>query len=138
MAWYDPSKFTTSKIRISVRKLSWSPNMTNRSMFPRGYALMLGTIPRKGKREVRSLDCEMPMASRVSTYKMFRLLPPSISTLVRRLLLMMASTTSGKLPGRGMLGAWSPRSKVIGVLDQWRNFGMAFLAAQTSRRWTLC
>jgi hypothetical protein len=45
--------------------------------------------------EARSLDREMPMASRVSTYKMLRLLPPSISTLVKRLLPMMGLTTSG-------------------------------------------
>jgi hypothetical protein len=56
---------------------------------------MLGMIPRKGKMEVWSLDREMPMALRVSTYKILRLLPPSISTLVRRLLLTMGLTTSG-------------------------------------------
>jgi hypothetical protein len=67
--------------------------------------------------EAWSLDREMPMVSRVSTYKMLRLLPPSISTLVRCLLPMMGSTTSGQLPSRGTLGGWSPRSKVIGVLD---------------------
>jgi hypothetical protein len=64
-------------------------------MFPRGYALTPGMIPRKGKMEVWSLDREMPMALRVSIYKMLSILPPSISTLVRRLLPTMGSTTSG-------------------------------------------
>jgi hypothetical protein len=46
-------------------------------------------ILRKGKMEVRSLDREM------STYKMLRLLPPSISTLVRCLFPMMGSMRKG-------------------------------------------
>jgi hypothetical protein len=91
MAWYDPSKSTISKIRVSVRKLLQSLNMMGSSIFPKGYALMPGMIPRKGKMEVWSLDRETPMASKVSTYRMLRLLPPSISTLVRRLLLTMGS-----------------------------------------------
>jgi hypothetical protein len=89
MAWYDPSKSTTSKIRVSVPKLLQSPNVTDSSRFPMGYALMPGTIPWKGKMEVWSLDREMPMAWKVSTYKMLRLLSPLISTLVKRLLVMM-------------------------------------------------
>jgi hypothetical protein len=80
MAWYNPLKSTERDRQVYV---------------PRGYALMPGTIARKGKMEARSLDREMPMASRVSTYKMLRLLPPSISTLVKRLLPMMGLTTSG-------------------------------------------
>jgi hypothetical protein len=69
--------------------------MTGSSIFPMGYALMPGTIPRKGKIEVRSLDGGMPMVLRVSTYRMLRLLPPSIRTLDRRLLSMMGSTRRG-------------------------------------------
>jgi hypothetical protein len=80
MAWYDPSKTTTLKIRVSVQKLLWSPNMTGRSMFPKGYSLMPRTILRMGKTEAWSMDHEMPMASRVSTYNVSRLLPPPIST----------------------------------------------------------
>jgi hypothetical protein len=95
MVWYDPSNSTTSKIRVSVQKLLRSPNVTDKSMFPKGYALMPGTISMKGKTEVRSLDYKMPMASRVSTYKMLRLLALSIGTLVRCLLPTMGSTTSG-------------------------------------------
>jgi hypothetical protein len=64
-------------------------------MFPKGYALISGTMPRKGKMEVRSLDREMPMASMVSTFRILRLLPLSISTLVRRLLPMMGLTRRG-------------------------------------------
>jgi hypothetical protein len=56
---------------------------------------MLGMIPRKGKMVAWSLDRDMPMALRVSTYKMLRLLPSSIIPLVTRLLPMMGSTTSG-------------------------------------------
>jgi hypothetical protein len=95
MAWYDLSKSTTSKIRVSVRKLLRSLKVTGSSIFPNGYALMPGMIPRKGKMEVRSLGSETPMAPKVSTYRILMLLPPSISALVRHLLLMMGSTRKG-------------------------------------------
>jgi hypothetical protein len=41
------------------------------------------------------LDRKMPMVSRVSTYRMLMLLPPSISNLVRHLLPMMGLTRRG-------------------------------------------
>jgi hypothetical protein len=80
---YDPLKSTTSKIRVSVRKLPQLPNMTGKSMFPKGYTLMPKMIPRKGKTEVQSLDREMPMVLRVSTYKMLRLLPACHTLFIR-------------------------------------------------------
>ena len=43
----------------------------------------------------RSLSNPIPMSSKVGAYMMLRLLPPSMSTLEKRVLPMMGSTTSG-------------------------------------------
>jgi hypothetical protein len=44
----------------------------------------------------------IPMSSKVLAYMILRLLPPSMSTLEKRVLPMMGSTTSGYCPGFGM------------------------------------
>jgi hypothetical protein len=50
----------------------------------------------------RSWSNPIPFSCRVCTFKMLRLLPPSISTLDNRELPMTGSTTSGYWPGLGM------------------------------------
>ena len=47
----------------------------------------------------RSLSKPIPMSSNDYAYNMFRLLPPSMSTLENRVLPMIGSTTSGYRPG---------------------------------------
>jgi hypothetical protein len=48
IAWYVPENPTTSKVRVSVRKFRTSPNVTGRSIYPRGSASIPGTIPWNG------------------------------------------------------------------------------------------
>jgi hypothetical protein len=47
-------------------------------------------------------DLLIPMSSRVSTYMILRLLPPSMRTLVSLVLSMTGSMTSGYFPVLGM------------------------------------
>ena len=51
--------------------------------------------------------------------------PPSISTLVSHFVSMIGSTTSGYLPGCGMLSKWSDWSKVMADSDHQRKVGVA-------------
>jgi hypothetical protein len=74
-------------------------------------------------------DRSMPMASRVSAYMRLRLLPLSISTLVRRFVLKITSTPSRHLHSCGMLLGWSDRSKVMADSDYRINEGVAGSAA---------
>ena len=99
--------------------------MTGRSICPSGMACFLGTMSWKGAPVSQMHDRSMLMASSVSAYKMLSLLPPSISTLVSRFMLMIESTTSGYLFGCGTLLGWSVRSKVMVDSDHQRKEGMA-------------
>jgi hypothetical protein len=45
MAWYVPLNPTTSKVRVSLRKLSGVPNQTGRSICPRGWTRLPGAMP---------------------------------------------------------------------------------------------
>jgi hypothetical protein len=44
MAWYAPLNPTTSKVRISLRKLFGVPNQTGRSIYPSGWTRLSGMI----------------------------------------------------------------------------------------------
>jgi hypothetical protein len=131
MTWYDPSKSTTSKIRVSVRKLPWSPNVTGRSIFPKGYALMPGMIPRKGKNGGAELGLQDAHGIKGLNILNVEAAAPIHQHLGQALVADDGSIMSGWLPSRGTLGGWSPRSNVIGVLDQRRNLGTAPLVGKT-------
>ena len=89
------------------------------------YGCFPGMMPWKGTLVGRMRDRSTPMASSVSAYMMLRPLPPSISTLVSHFEPTMRSTTSGYLPGCGMISGWSVRSKVIADSNLQRKGGVA-------------
>ena len=67
-----------------------------------------------------SLDIGMPIPRRVSAYKMFKPLPPSIKTLVSRVPPTTGSTTNTCLPGVATRGGWLDWSNVMGVFDHFK------------------
>jgi hypothetical protein len=48
MVWYAPLNPTTSKVSVSLRKLSSVPNQTGRSICPRGWMRLPGATPWNG------------------------------------------------------------------------------------------
>ena len=62
----------------------------------------------------------MPIPRRVSAYKVFKPLPPSIKTLVSRVPPMTGSTTNACLLGVATRGGWSDWSNVMGVFDHFK------------------
>jgi hypothetical protein len=48
MAWYAPLNPTTSKVSVSLQKLSGVPNQTGRSIYPRGWTRLPGVTPWNG------------------------------------------------------------------------------------------
>jgi hypothetical protein len=65
IAWYVPENLTTLKVRVSVQKFRTSPNVTGRSIYPRGSASIPGTAPWNGAIDSLGADCEMPISSSV-------------------------------------------------------------------------
>jgi hypothetical protein len=59
IAWYVPENTITSKVRVSVRKFRTSPNVTGRSICPRGSASIPGKTPWNGT--VNDLNAERGM-----------------------------------------------------------------------------
>jgi hypothetical protein len=108
MAWYAPLNPTTSKVRVSLRKLSDVPNQTGRSICPRGCTRLPGATPWNDVVLGCSWSNPIPISRRVCAYKMLMLLPSSISTLENRELPMTGSTTSGTGLGWGC-GSGDPR-----------------------------
>jgi hypothetical protein len=48
MAWYAPLNPTTSKVWVSLRKLSGVPNQTGMLICPRGWMCLPGATPWNG------------------------------------------------------------------------------------------
>jgi hypothetical protein len=48
LAWYAPLNPTTSKVRVSLWKLSGVPNQTDRSICPRGWTRLPSATPLNG------------------------------------------------------------------------------------------
>ena len=67
-----------------------------------GWTRFPGATPWNGDLLGRSLSKLIPMSFKVWPYMMLRVLPSSMSTLEKRVLPMMGSTTSRYYPGFGM------------------------------------
>jgi hypothetical protein len=65
MAWYAPLNPTTSKVRISLRKLSDVLNQTGRSIYLRGWTRLPGATPWNDVVLGRSWSNLIPISRRV-------------------------------------------------------------------------
>jgi hypothetical protein len=65
IASYVPENPTTSKVRVYVRKFRTSPNVTGRSIYPRGSASIPCTTPWNGAVDGLSADRGMPITPSV-------------------------------------------------------------------------
>ena len=95
-----------------------SPNVTRRSMMPRGITYLPGTI--SVIRPPSGINLSVPIfsLSKVSQYIKLESLPPSMKILVVRIVSRNALTTKGNLPTSTECSSWSLTSKVIGCSDQ--------------------
>jgi hypothetical protein len=65
IAWYVPENPITLNVRVYVRKFRISPNVTGRSICPRGSALISSTTPWNGPVDGLRADRGMPISSSI-------------------------------------------------------------------------
>src|SRR6187401_603063 len=134
----------TSKVILSVLKLSSPPKVTGRVIFPFGL-LLPGLIPWNDPVSSSSLSGICSFLITAEEIKL-RPAPPSTNILVTLRLRIVGETNIGKHPTAVVRSGWSSRSKMMGVPDHFSSLrdstgGSAAFTSRThclSWRWEVC
>src|SRR6187401_1967406 len=134
----------TSKVILSVLKLSSPPKVTGSVIFPFGL-LLPGLIPWNDPVSSSSPSGIWSFLITAEEIKL-RPAPPSTNILVTLRLRIVGETNIGKHPTAVVQSGWSSRSKMMGVPDHFRSLrdstgGSAAFTSRThclSWRWEVC